>query len=60
MRSVFPALQHRTLLVVLLGAIAVSAITALAVSLQRSEPAPEGEGERAGPPVFITGGTPAQ
>lgn len=60
MRSVFPALQNRTLLNVLLGAIAVSVVTAVAVSIQRGEKEPEPAPEPAGPPVFITGGTPAQ
>jgi len=60
MRSVFPALQNRTLRLVLLGALAVSAITAVTVTVQRGEAEAPAEPEPKGPPVFVTGGTPAQ
>ncbi len=60
MRSLFPALQHRTLLLVLLGALAVSAITVFAVTVRRGEAEEPAEPEPTGPPVFVTGGTPAQ
>ena len=60
MRSVFPAFQHRTLLLVLLGALAVSAITVYVVTVQRGEAEEPAEPEPTGPPVFVTGGTPSQ
>ena len=60
MRSVFPACQHRTLLLVLLGALAVSAITVYAVTVQRGEAEEPAEPASTGPPVFVTGGTPSQ
>ena len=60
MRSIFPAFHHRTLLLVLLGALAVSAITVYAVTVQRGESEAPAETEPTGPPVFVTGGTPSQ
>ena len=60
MRTVFPALQNRTLLNVLLGAVAISIVTAIAVTIQRGEEAPAPAPEPTGPPVLVTGGTPAQ
>ncbi len=60
MRTIFPALRHRTLLSVLLVAVTVSVVTIIAVSMQRGEEAPVPAPEPLGPPVFVTGGTPSQ
>jgi hypothetical protein len=57
MRSLLPALRHRTLLSVLLVAITALVITVIAVTLQRADEAPEPE--TVGPPVFVSGGTPS-
>ena len=60
MRSIFPAFQHRMLLTVLVGAIAISVITLAAVLMQRGEDEPALAAPQVGPPVFVTGGTPSQ
>lgn len=60
MRSIFPALQHRTLLSVLIVAITASVITLFAVSVQRGDDERAPDPEPVGPPVFVTGGTPSQ
>lgn len=58
MRSVFPALHDRLLSTLLLGALFLLLIAIVAVSMR--QPAEAAEPQVEGPPLFISGATPAQ
>ena len=58
MRSVFPALHDRLLSTLLLGAVLLFLLVMVAVSMR--QPAEAAEKPDEGPPLFISGATPAQ
>ena len=58
MRSVFPALHDRLLSTLLIGAVLVFLVALFAASMGRTADAAERQAE--GPPLFVSGATPAQ